>query len=65
MTRVTSSGNPPASDDAPRGGTAVVGGGLAGATAALALADAGVRVTLLEGRPARAGSSSPSSARAT
>ncbi|MFC9115839.1 MULTISPECIES: hydroxysqualene dehydroxylase HpnE [Streptomyces] len=30
---------------------AVVGGGLAGTTAALALADAGVRVTLLEGRP--------------
>ncbi|MFF0227746.1 hydroxysqualene dehydroxylase HpnE [Streptomyces sp. NPDC004629] len=29
----------------------VVGGGLAGVTAALALADAGVRVTLLEGRP--------------
>ncbi|MGW1256617.1 hydroxysqualene dehydroxylase HpnE [Streptomyces sp. NPDC002513] len=29
----------------------VVGGGLAGITAALALADTGVRVTLLEGRP--------------
>ncbi|MFD5268443.1 hydroxysqualene dehydroxylase HpnE [Streptomyces sp. NPDC058335] len=29
----------------------VIGGGLAGITAALALADAGVRVTLLEGRP--------------
>ncbi|MFE7764957.1 hydroxysqualene dehydroxylase HpnE [Streptomyces sp. NPDC057438] len=29
----------------------VVGGGLAGVTAALSLADAGVRVTLLEGRP--------------
>uniref|UniRef100_UPI003D7487E9 hydroxysqualene dehydroxylase HpnE n=1 Tax=Streptomyces sp. WAC 04229 TaxID=2203206 RepID=UPI003D7487E9 len=29
----------------------VVGGGLAGVTSALALADAGVRVTLLEGRP--------------
>ncbi|MFJ3659521.1 hydroxysqualene dehydroxylase HpnE [Streptomyces sp. NPDC090119] len=36
----------------PTGRTAVVvGGGLAGVTAALALADAGVRVTLLEGRP--------------
>ncbi|MFE6194062.1 hydroxysqualene dehydroxylase HpnE [Streptomyces sp. NPDC057838] len=31
--------------------TVVVGGGLAGVTTALALADAGVRVTLLEGRP--------------
>ncbi|MGW1543683.1 hydroxysqualene dehydroxylase HpnE [Streptomyces sp. NPDC002309] len=30
--------------------TVVIGGGLAGVTAALALADAGVRVTLLEGR---------------
>ncbi|MCZ9345422.1 FAD-dependent oxidoreductase, partial [Streptomyces sp. TRM76130] len=29
----------------------MVGGGLAGVTAALSLADAGVRVTLLEGRP--------------
>ncbi|MEU3250564.1 hydroxysqualene dehydroxylase HpnE [Streptomyces sp. NPDC006997] len=29
----------------------VIGGGLAGTTAALALADAGVQVTLLEGRP--------------
>ncbi|MGV9560524.1 hydroxysqualene dehydroxylase HpnE [Streptomyces sp. NPDC003522] len=29
----------------------VIGGGLAGVTAALALADAGARVTLLEGRP--------------
>ncbi|MDN0198671.1 hydroxysqualene dehydroxylase HpnE [Streptomyces sp. S.PNR 29] len=37
---------------APSGGHAVVvGGGLAGITAALALADAGVRVTLFEGRP--------------
>ena len=35
-----------------RGAAAVVvGGGLAGITAALALADAGLRVTLLEGRP--------------
>ncbi|MGR8007148.1 hydroxysqualene dehydroxylase HpnE [Streptomyces hypolithicus] len=31
--------------------TVVVGGGLAGVTAALRLADAGTRVTLLEGRP--------------
>ncbi|MFI8214956.1 hydroxysqualene dehydroxylase HpnE [Streptomyces sp. NPDC085932] len=31
--------------------TVVVGGGIAGVTTALALADAGVRVTLLEGRP--------------
>ncbi|WP_406443560.1 hydroxysqualene dehydroxylase HpnE [Streptomyces sp. NBC_00631] len=39
-------------DDPASGRTAVViGGGLAGTTAALALADAGVRVTLLEGRP--------------
>lgn len=37
---------PPGTADA-----VVVGGGLAGATTALALADAGVRVTLLEGRP--------------
>ncbi|MEU5339053.1 hydroxysqualene dehydroxylase HpnE [Streptomyces asoensis] len=35
----------------PARGAVVVGGGLAGVTAALALADAGVRVTLLEGRP--------------
>ncbi|OIK25008.1 hydroxysqualene dehydroxylase HpnE [Streptomyces malaysiense] len=32
-------------------GAVVIGGGLAGVTAALALADAGVRVTLLEARP--------------
>ncbi|MGW7074555.1 hydroxysqualene dehydroxylase HpnE [Streptomyces sp. NPDC054866] len=38
-------------DDAGRGAAVVVGGGLAGITAALALADAGLRVTLLEGRP--------------
>ncbi|MEU0965707.1 hydroxysqualene dehydroxylase HpnE [Streptomyces sp. NPDC005917] len=39
-------------DASPSGRSAVViGGGLAGVTAALALADAGVRVTLLEGRP--------------
>ncbi|MGX5183053.1 hydroxysqualene dehydroxylase HpnE [Streptomyces avermitilis] len=35
----------------PERAAVVVGGGLAGVTAALALADAGVRVTLLEGRP--------------
>ncbi|MET7885787.1 hydroxysqualene dehydroxylase HpnE [Streptomyces avermitilis] len=35
----------------PERAAVVVGGGLAGITAALALADAGVRVTLLEGRP--------------
>ncbi|MEV0016853.1 MULTISPECIES: hydroxysqualene dehydroxylase HpnE [Streptomyces] len=35
----------------PGGHAVVVGGGLAGVTSALALADAGVRVTLLEGRP--------------
>ncbi|MFE1556671.1 hydroxysqualene dehydroxylase HpnE [Streptomyces sp. NPDC058734] len=32
-------------------GAVVIGGGLAGVTAALELADAGLRVTLLEGRP--------------
>ncbi|MER7979342.1 hydroxysqualene dehydroxylase HpnE [Streptomyces sp. NPDC095817] len=37
-------------DDSARSAV-VIGGGLAGITAALALADAGVRVTLLEGRP--------------
>jgi squalene-associated FAD-dependent desaturase len=37
--------------DRPRGTAVVVGGGLAGVTAALSLADAGVGVTLLEGRP--------------
>ncbi|MEU1596373.1 hydroxysqualene dehydroxylase HpnE [Streptomyces sp. NPDC005708] len=46
----------PAADTAghpatPSGSAVVVGGGIAGITAALALADAGVRVTLLEGRP--------------
>ncbi|MFD0022681.1 hydroxysqualene dehydroxylase HpnE [Streptomyces sp. NPDC058382] len=39
-------------DDSPRSSRAVViGGGLAGITSALRLADAGVDVTLLEGRP--------------
>jgi squalene-associated FAD-dependent desaturase len=37
--------------DRPARHAVVVGGGLAGLTAALSLADAGVRVTLLEGRP--------------
>ncbi|ARP73275.1 phytoene dehydrogenase [Streptomyces pluripotens] len=40
-------GSPPAAGRS----AVVVGGGLAGITAALGLADAGVRVTLLEGRP--------------
>ncbi|WP_371526132.1 hydroxysqualene dehydroxylase HpnE [Streptomyces sp. NBC_01283] len=40
-----------AEDAAGRGAAVVVGGGLAGITAALSLADAGLRVTLLEGRP--------------
>ncbi|MFF8970970.1 hydroxysqualene dehydroxylase HpnE [Streptomyces sp. NPDC014995] len=44
---------PPAPEGPGRSGreAVVVGGGLAGVTAALALADAGLRVTLLEGRP--------------
>ncbi|MGI5134978.1 MULTISPECIES: hydroxysqualene dehydroxylase HpnE [unclassified Streptomyces] len=41
----------PATPSASAGSAVVVGGGIAGITAALALADAGVRVTLLEGRP--------------
>ncbi|MFI7098915.1 hydroxysqualene dehydroxylase HpnE [Streptomyces sp. NPDC050161] len=42
----------PAAAGRPEGASAVVvGGGLAGTTAALALADAGLRVTLVEGRP--------------
>jgi squalene-associated FAD-dependent desaturase len=40
-----------ATPSASAGSAVVVGGGIAGITAALALADAGVRVTLLEGRP--------------
>ncbi|RBL87633.1 phytoene dehydrogenase, partial [Streptomyces cavourensis] len=39
------------SDETPRPVAVVVGGGLAGITAALRLADAGLDVTLLEGRP--------------
>ncbi len=44
-------GPAPAGDTAARRHAVVVGGGLAGTTAALALADAGLRVTLTEGRP--------------
>ncbi|MBT2530364.1 FAD-dependent oxidoreductase [Streptomyces sp. ISL-99] len=54
MTRGTTGGRPtvPARSPGPAAGHAVVvGGGLAGVTAALQLADAGMRVTLLEGRP--------------
>jgi squalene-associated FAD-dependent desaturase len=56
MTDGTRSDGPSAPSAQDAGGGAgrdavVVGGGLAGITAALALADAGVRVTLLEGRP--------------
>jgi squalene-associated FAD-dependent desaturase len=47
MTHDTRSGGPVAQGRH----AVVVGGGLAGVTSALALADAGVRVTLLEGRP--------------
>ncbi|GAA4981873.1 hydroxysqualene dehydroxylase HpnE [Streptomyces hyderabadensis] len=49
----TREGGPSADASAlgPGGHAVVVGGGLAGVTTALALADAGVRVTLLEGRP--------------
>ncbi|WP_442818396.1 hydroxysqualene dehydroxylase HpnE [Streptomyces sp. NBC_01237] len=39
------------SDESPRSRAVVVGGGIAGITAALRLADAGLDVTLLEGRP--------------
>ena len=41
----------PADGAGPRRTAVVIGGGLAGTTAALALADAGVRVTLTEARP--------------
>jgi squalene-associated FAD-dependent desaturase len=52
MTDGTRPHGPHAQIPARAGGHAVVvGGGLAGVTAALALADAGMRVTLLEGRP--------------
>ncbi|MDI5963207.1 hydroxysqualene dehydroxylase HpnE [Streptomyces sp. SL13] len=46
-----SQGPTPRPDDAGRATAVVVGGGLAGVTAALTLADSGVRVTLVEGRP--------------
>lgn len=48
MTDGTRSGRTPGTD---RRTAVVVGGGLAGVTAALSLADAGLRVTLVEGRP--------------
>jgi squalene-associated FAD-dependent desaturase len=54
MSEATLPGEPGTEPAGGAGGPAtavVVGGGLAGVTAALALADAGVRVTLLEGRP--------------
>ncbi|WP_030382744.1 MULTISPECIES: hydroxysqualene dehydroxylase HpnE [unclassified Streptomyces] len=54
MSEATLPGEPGTDPAGGAGGPAtavVVGGGLAGVTAALALADAGVRVTLLEGRP--------------
>ncbi|MFJ9667859.1 hydroxysqualene dehydroxylase HpnE [Streptomyces sp. NPDC101219] len=51
MNRVTRPDGAHAPDPGAARHAVVVGGGLAGTTAALALADAGVRVTLLEGRP--------------
>ncbi|BFO17434.1 hypothetical protein SHKM778_38220 [Streptomyces sp. KM77-8] len=52
MSHGTHSEQPRTDASVPAGRHAVVvGGGLAGVTAALALADAQVRVTLLEGRP--------------
>ncbi|GAA3209871.1 hydroxysqualene dehydroxylase HpnE [Streptomyces sp. XM83C] len=51
MTDGTRSDGPPHTTGRTGRDAVVVGGGLAGVTAALALADAGVRVTLLEGRP--------------
>ncbi|MGW0551066.1 hydroxysqualene dehydroxylase HpnE [Streptomyces altiplanensis] len=50
MTRGTTGSVSPA-PAGPSAHAVVVGGGLAGVTAALRLADAGMRVTLLEGRP--------------
>ena len=55
----STSGAPGASGAAgPSGRVVVVGGGLAGITAALACADAGLRVTLLETRPRLGGATS-------
>ncbi|MFG2944729.1 hydroxysqualene dehydroxylase HpnE [Streptomyces adustus] len=51
MSDAQRSGLPAGAGSATGRDAVVVGGGLAGVTAALALADAGVRVTLLEGRP--------------
>ncbi|MGW2826430.1 hydroxysqualene dehydroxylase HpnE [Streptomyces sp. NPDC001443] len=51
MSDAQRSGPPAGAGSATGRDAVVVGGGLAGVTAALALADAGVRVTLLEGRP--------------
>ncbi|MGJ5831003.1 hydroxysqualene dehydroxylase HpnE [Streptomyces ossamyceticus] len=53
MTEAARPGGTPGENRTGRPGSTavVVGGGLAGVTTALALADAGVRVTLLEGRP--------------
>ncbi|WP_159775245.1 hydroxysqualene dehydroxylase HpnE [Streptomyces sp. HM190] len=53
MTDSAQTGRPPGvhRTGGPGSTAVVVGGGLAGVTTALALADAGVRVTLLEGRP--------------
>lgn len=48
--------------DAARPAAVVVGGGLAGITTALRLAEADHRVTLVEGRPGWAAWPSPSSA---
>ncbi|WP_328912545.1 MULTISPECIES: hydroxysqualene dehydroxylase HpnE [unclassified Streptomyces] len=47
----TTTGTGPGRDEQVRRTAVVIGGGLAGTTAALALADAGLRVTLTEARP--------------